>query len=77
MKLADRIHAHLKTCAEQSDHGCPPFDVALLAFIFAGDDVADIERALRELERDGKAQHSGDEWWLDMPKQAQQKELFA
>lgn len=69
MNLPAAIHAHLV------EHKAT-FEVPELVHVFRCR-ADEIERALRQLERDGKAQHDGDEWRMNLPKQVQQKELFA
>lgn len=57
MNLADRIHRHL---SENKSH-CS-FELELLAFIFPGDDEHEIERACRQLEREGRAVRDEHGW---------------
>lgn len=75
MNLPTRIHAHLERTAAD---GAIPFELEELAFVFAGDDVDDIRRALGQLVREGKAvEVDGPAWHWGKIKQRQQQELFA
>ena len=71
MTLADRIHAHLTACFD-----AVPFTVEELAHAMRARQ-AEVEAALAELERDGRAVQVDDGWRWSEPRKPKQREMFA